>query len=100
MLTAHESPEFQKLAAKVWTEAERLDFIGWLVQNPDAGDLIVGGEGARKVRWSIAGQGKSGGVRVIYYHLSDDGLLYLLTLYTKAERSTITAKEIKRKKEP
>lgn len=42
-------------------------FQRWLASRPDAGRLIRGGAGLRKVRWSTAGRGKRGGLRVIYY---------------------------------
>lgn len=98
MLTAFETQEFKKRAAKVWTEDERLEFITWIVQNPHAGDVVRESQGARKVRWTVPGRGKSGGVRVIYYYLSDDGMIYLATLYTKAERESMTGAQIKSKR--
>ena len=59
--TVIETPTFQKQAEKLWSEDERLAFIDWIVANPLAGDVIPGADGARKVRWSRAGSGKSGG---------------------------------------
>ena len=50
MFTVIETPTFQKQVAKVWTEAERLEFIAWIAANPTAGDVIPGADGARKVR--------------------------------------------------
>ena len=41
----------------------------YLVVQPNAGDVIVGTGGLRKVRWMIQGRGKRGGTRVIYYHV-------------------------------
>jgi len=61
MRTVIETPTFQKQAAKLWTEGERLEFIDWIAENPLAGDVIPGAEGARKVRWSRRGSGRSGG---------------------------------------
>lgn len=58
MRTVIETPTFQKQAEKVWTEAERLGFIDWIAANPEAGDVIPGADGARKVRWGRAGSGK------------------------------------------
>jgi hypothetical protein len=58
--TVIETPTFQKQAEKLWTEAERLAFIDWIAANPLAGDVIPGADGARKVRWSRTGTGKSG----------------------------------------
>ena len=50
MRTIIETPTFKKLADKIWSEDERLDFIKWISLNPLAGDVIPGADGARKVR--------------------------------------------------
>ncbi|MGQ3054746.1 MAG: hypothetical protein ACT6S0_23410 [Roseateles sp.] len=63
MRTAIETPTFQKQAAKLWGDAERVEFIEWIAAHPTAGDVIPGADGARKLRWSRAGSGKSGGAR-------------------------------------
>lgn len=96
MRTVIESPTFQKQAEKIWSDDERLEFIDWIARNPLAGDVIPNAEGARKVRWTVKGQGKRGGTRVIYFNLSEQGVIYLLTLYQKSEKENITANEIKR----
>jgi hypothetical protein len=97
MRTVIETPTFEKLADKIWAEDERLDFIRWISLNPLAGDVIPGADGARKVRWSIKGQGKRGGVRVIYFNVSEQGIIYLITLYQKSEKDNISANEILKK---
>jgi hypothetical protein len=56
-----ETPIFQRYAAEVWTDSEREQFVNFIAANPQAGDLIRGSGGCRKVRWSTAGQGKRGG---------------------------------------
>lgn len=96
MFTVIETPTFQKQVADVWTETDRLEFISWIAANPEAGDVIPGADGARKVRWTVQGKGKRGGARVIYFNLSDDEIVLLVAVYTKAERSNILLKEIKR----
>lgn len=96
MLTVIETSAFQAQAAKIWSSMEVHDFIGWIAMNPEAGDVIPGTDGARKVRWGIKGRGKSGGARVIYVNLIDDGVIVLLTLYAKNVRENIPAREIKR----
>lgn len=67
----------------------------YLLRNPEAGDLIQGGGGIRKVRWTAAGKGKRGGVRVIYYRASARGLFYMLDIYTKSDKKDITPDELK-----
>ena len=59
-------------------------------ENPEAGALIVGTGGARKVRWAARGRGKSGGVRVIYYYATAQGVILMLTGYAKGEQETLT----------
>ena len=83
MRTVAETPIFQKYARDLWTEAERVEFINWIALNPDAGDVIPGTGGCRKVRWSKASSGKRGGVRVIYFNV-EEYLIWLLIVYAKA----------------
>lgn len=64
MRTVIETPTFQKQAAAVWRAADREAFIDWIAEYPDAGDVIPGADGARKVRWDRPGMGKRGGARV------------------------------------
>lgn len=97
MLTVIETLPFQKQVASVWTEEERLEFISYIAANPTAGDVIPGGNGMRKVRWTVAGRGKRGGARVIYITILEAGELALLAVYTKAERANILPSEVKRK---
>ena len=75
MHTVVETAEFQKQAKAVWSDTEREAFIDWISANPDAGDVIPGADGARKVRWSRPGMGKRGGVRVIYFHLTAEEIV-------------------------
>ena len=57
--------------------------------------MIPGAEGARKVRWSIAGKGKRG-VRVIYFNLTEQGTIVLITLYQKADQADIRPSDIQK----
>jgi hypothetical protein len=68
--TVAETPLFVSQAERVWSDAEREEFVDFIAGNPEAGDLIRETGGVRKVRWSRAGSGKRGGVRVIYLLLS------------------------------
>ena len=62
-----------------------------LLQYPEAGKVVPGSGGVRKVRWAIAGKGKSGGVRVIYYFKRQENEIWLLTIYSKSEVENIPA---------
>jgi hypothetical protein len=66
-----------------------------LVIRPDAGDLIPGGGGLRKIRWSAQGRGKRGGVRVIYYWAVRQDRILMLLIYAKNEQENLTAEQLK-----
>lgn len=91
MFTVVETPTFSKLCQDYWTEAERQGFAAWLAANPDAGDVVPGSGGCRKVRWARSGSGKRGGVRVIYYNRLANGRIYLLLIYAKSANENIPA---------
>lgn len=89
MYTIAETPTFLADADELWTEAERMEFFVWLAANPEAGDVIPESGGCRKVRWSRAGTGKRGGVRVIYFTRLSSGEIWLLLVYPKSMRDNI-----------
>jgi len=99
MLTVVESPIFQRLWPRYWDEEERGEFAAFIALNPEAGAVIRGSGGVRKVRWGREGTGKSSGVRIVYLARNERGEIYLLTLYAKSETASISAatlKEIRR----
>ncbi len=85
MYTVIETDIFQKHISNIWTEEERLEFVSWIANNPLAGDVVPRAGGVRKVRWKRSGMGKSGGTRVIYYNMLNDGEIWLLIAYTKSK---------------
>jgi len=91
MFTISETPLFTRLWPDYWTEEERGEFASFLATHPEAGDVVQGSGGVRKVRWHKAGSGKSGGVRVIYYNQLTNGHIWLLTIYSKNVRDTLDA---------
>jgi hypothetical protein len=86
-----ETEVFVRAAAQVWEDDERIAFINWLAANPDAGDVIPGSGGCRKVRWTRPGMGKRGGARVIYFNRLDEGEIWLLMVYVKAQFDNLPA---------
>ena len=72
------------------TEAERTALIDYLAYHPNAGDLIPGTGGVRKLRWRLEGRGKRGGARVIYFYHSIDVPLFALTAFAKNEKTDLS----------
>ncbi len=83
MYTVVETPTFAEDAQRLWSEEERGAFCAWLAANPEAGEVIAGSGGCRKVRWRRSGTGKSSGVRVIYFTRLQRGELWLLVIYAR-----------------
>jgi mRNA-degrading endonuclease RelE of RelBE toxin-antitoxin system len=95
MLTVIEHPIFLKQVDGIWSETEREEFIDFIAEFPEAGDVIKETTpAARKVRWKRQGMGKRGGARVIYYYLDEDGAVLLLTMYTKSDEDALSASKI------
>lgn len=92
-LTVAETAAFRKKAEQQLDAAQRRQLIDYLARRPQTGDLIQGTGGLRKLRWSAAGRGKRGGLRVIYYFHDDRMPLYLLALFAKNERADLSARE-------
>jgi hypothetical protein len=93
MQTIAELPEFIKSSRKLLDDDERQDLIRYLSEQPKAGDLMVGTGGVRKLRWGRGAQGKSSGVRVIYYFHDEQMPLYLLTMFAKNEQANLSQAE-------
>ena len=66
-----------------------------LVQRPDAGSIIPGSGGLRKLRWRLPGRGKRGGARIIYYWKRAPGRLFLQFLYAKNVRSDLSRAQLR-----
>lgn len=99
MFTVIETEEFMAWSAQVWSDAEREAFVDWIAENPEAGDVIPGSGGLRKVRWSRSGVGKRGGARVIYFTRNARGELVLVLVYAKAKFDNISVNVLKAIKE-
>ncbi len=66
-----------------------------LILRPEAGAIIPGTKGIRKLRWSLADRGKRGGVRVLYYLVLSDHEIYMLYLFKKSERADLERDQLK-----
>ncbi len=78
-----EAPPFTRHLARYLNEDAYRELQACLSANPEAGDLMPGTGGFRKMRWADArrGKGRRGGLRIIYYHFSSDHQIWLMTLY-------------------
>jgi mRNA-degrading endonuclease RelE of RelBE toxin-antitoxin system len=97
--TVVETSLFARQWPHYWTEDERGQFAAFLADHPSAGSVVPGSGGLRKVRWGRGGSGKSGGVRVIYFTRTTEGVIVLLTIYAKSTTNNITGttlREIRR----
>ena len=94
-ITVAETQAFARSAAKIWNEDELAALVDHVAHHPEAGDVIPGTGGVRKLRWARTGSGKRGGARVIYFYYRPDCPLYLLLAYAKAQASDLTAEEKK-----
>lgn len=86
-----EASAFTRRVYEYLSEEEYLGLQNFLLQHPEAGKVIPGSGGVRKVRWGMSGKGKSGGARVIYYFKRQDDEIWLLTIYSKSEIENIPA---------
>ena len=66
-----------------------------LMKKPEAGAIVPGAGGMRKIRWGIPGRGKRGGARVVYYWHAGDEQFFMLLAYTKNERDDMTPDQMK-----
>ena len=92
-VTVVETPEFLSATRKLLNDDERAQLVDFLAMNPDAGDLIAGTGGVRKVRWALPGRGKRGGARVIYFYHDTGMPLFALAAYAKNERSDVSQQD-------
>lgn len=85
---------FERAAAEAGMSTDEVDeLVQFLAENPTAGDEMPGTGGCRKLRWAGRGKGKSGGYRVITFFTGDRLPVFLLTVFSKGERSTLSEKE-------
>ena len=96
-----ELPAFERYRQNYLDDQGFRDFQNLLINNPEAGDVIEGTGGLRKIRFvdTKRGKGKRGGLRVIYYWWSTGKQFWLFTIYNKDEKEDLTPTQKKVLKE-
>jgi mRNA-degrading endonuclease RelE of RelBE toxin-antitoxin system len=90
-----ETPTFTKQVLSTFADEEYCLLQQVLLERPDVGKVISGSGGLRKLRWSMEGRGKRGGVRVIYYWFTAQSTVLLLLIYPKNIQDDLTSDQLK-----
>ena len=85
---------FIAFRTKHWSDEDLRGLQNFLLTAPDAGDVIGGGSGLRKLRWAAQGHGKRGGARVIYFRHVPEERIYLIYAYTKSAQDNLTNAQV------
>jgi mRNA-degrading endonuclease RelE of RelBE toxin-antitoxin system len=96
VFTFIETRLFTRLVGEYLSDDEYLKLQATLAEDPEAGAVIPESGGVRKLRWGLAGRGKRGGLRVIYYLRSQEGIIWMLTLYPKNVAENIPTHVLRR----
>ena len=94
-ITVLQLPKFKAEATEVIGTDGIEALAVYLINHPDAGDVIPGSGGARKLRWAAKGKGKRGGARIIYLYVVIAARIFLIRCYTKNVKADLTADEKK-----
>ncbi|MGA2773578.1 MAG: transcriptional regulator [Bryobacteraceae bacterium] len=99
MFVFTESAAFDRVRASYLDDDEYSELQEFMMQNPDAGAIVRGSGGVRKLRWRREGAGKRGGLRVIHFVHYHPNEFWMLALYAKAKQENAPAYILKRLKE-
>ena len=89
-----ETSIFTRIIQELLNDENYAEFQITLSQRLDMGDLIPGSGGLRKVRWRISSKCKRGGLRVIYYWLTQDAHILMLYAYTKSRQKDLSKSQL------
>jgi len=90
-----ETPLFTKLVTDLIPDDEYRKIQLALVLRPEAGKIIPGSGGLRKIRWKSGGSGKRGGLRLIYFWDVPKDTIYMLLIYKKSKQEDLTPNQLK-----
>jgi hypothetical protein len=99
MISFIETRLFTRLVQDYLSDDEYAALQQALLADPEAGAIIPGSGGVRKLRWGVAGRGKRGGIRVVYFLRTRHGQIWMLTLYAKNVAESISANVLKQIKD-
>ena len=91
LCTFIETRLFTRLVQDYLTDDEYRELQAALIERPEAGAVIPGSGGIRKLRWGAPGRGKRGGYRVIYLPKTAQRVIWMLTMYPKNAAENIPA---------
>jgi hypothetical protein len=86
-------PSFLRDSKNLLDKDERDALVRFLAFHPDAGDVLKGTGGVRKIRWARENEGKSGGYRVIYFYYAETIPVFALNVFAKNEKANISKAE-------
>ena len=89
-----ETSVFTKRIQQLMSDDLYRELQNTLVAFPEAGEIIQGSAGLRKVRWKTDGKGKRGSVRIIYYFASKENQIFMLLVYAKNEHNDLTKNQL------
>jgi mRNA-degrading endonuclease RelE of RelBE toxin-antitoxin system len=98
-ITFIELSPFTRNLHRYMSEEEYEGVQRYLLTFPDAGTLIPGTRGCRKLRWGAEGRGKRGGVRIIYYWRRNHEEIWMLTIHAKNEEENLPPHFLRRLRE-
>lgn len=91
-----ETPVFTRQVRELIDDEDYRRLQVRLLLDPEAGDLIAGSGGIRKIRVGIRGRGKRGGARIIYYWSGAGSRIFMLVAYAKNEQDDLSEEQLRR----
>jgi hypothetical protein len=99
VFTFIESAAFERVRGVYLDDDEYAELQQFMMQNPEAGNVVRGSGGVRKLHWRREGSGKRGGLRVIYFVRYQPAEFWMLALYAKAKQENVPTDILRRLKE-